>query len=234
MFNLYSLRGDMYRNPLDYVEAHDWALSKNADVMVDIHGPGVKGKEKVREALELARDQMQLVHDQTLRMIGKGMDGRRSAEQVYMPVHLREGRETFGQMESHVKQVYSGWIGWMGNDVYDINPLSVNEETRRTVDLIGGFEKVLKAASGASEKDGFENLNWALKLTSLVLELKPEDTEAREIRARAARAIGQHMSSANARGWYITEALAMENYLKLGDQPIADYPGHGPPLFRYT
>lgn len=220
IFNLYSLRGDMYRNPLDYVEAHDWALSKNAEVLADIHGPGIKGQNNVREALERTRDQMQLIHDQTLRMIGKGMDARHAAEQVYMPVHLRDGWETYGQVESHVKQVYSGRIGWMGNDVYDINPLSVNEETRRTVDLMGGVEKVREAASAAAEKGGFENWSWALKLTSLVLELEPDDAEARNIRATAARAIGQHTTSANARGWYITEALAMENNLKLGDQPI--------------
>ncbi|MCK4794230.1 MAG: MBL fold metallo-hydrolase [Desulfobacteraceae bacterium] len=220
IFNLYSLRGDMYRNPLDYVEAHDWALSKNAEVLADIHGPGIKGKEKVREALERASDQMQLIHDQTLRMIALGMDARRAAENVYMPVHLREGWETYGQVESHVKQVYNGRLGWMGNDVYDINPLPVKEETRRTVELMGGIEKVRKAASDAATKGGFENWSWALRLTSWLLELNPDDAEARKIRATAARAIGQRTTSANARGWYITEALAMENKLKLGDQPI--------------
>jgi alkyl sulfatase BDS1-like metallo-beta-lactamase superfamily hydrolase len=220
IFNLYSLRGDRYRDPLDYVEASDWALSKNAEVMADIHGPGIKGKEKVREALEIARDQMQLIHDQTLRMIALGMDARRAAENVYMPEHLRKSREMYGQQESHVKQVYNGLVGWMGNDVYDINPLSVNEETFRTVILMGGPDNVRQEAKKAVKGGGFQNLSWALKLTSLLLELNPKNIEARKIRATVARALGQHTTSANARGWYITEALAMENKLKLGDQPI--------------
>ena len=192
IFNLYSLRGDMYSDPLDYVGAHDWALSKNAEVLVDIHGPGIKGKEKVREALERASDQMQIIHDQTLRMIALGMDGRRAAENVYMPVHLRKGWETYGQVESHVKQVYNGRLCWMGNDVYDINPLSVKEEGFRTVLLMGGPIQVRQAAIDAVKKGGFENWSWALKPTSLLLELNPENTEA----------------------------LAMENKLKLSDQPI--------------
>lgn len=104
--------------------------------------------------------------------------------------------------------------------VYPLNPLSVNEEARRTVEMMGGLQQVRKAASDAAEKGGFENWRWALRLTSLVLELAPADVEARNIRAQAARAIGQRTTSANARGWYITEALAMENNLKLGDQPI--------------
>ena len=220
MFNLYTLRGDMYRNPIDYVEAHDWALAKNADILADIHGPGIKGKQAVREALERARDQMQLINDQTLRMIASGMDARQSAENVYMPIHLRKGREMYGQLESHVKQVYNGRVGWMGNDVYDINPLAVKEEAMRTVSLMGGPHKVSQAASKAVEKGGFENWSWALKLTSLLMQLDPNDADARKIRADAARAMGQRTASANARGFYISEALAMENKLKLGDQPV--------------
>jgi len=221
IFNLYTLRGDMYRNPLDYVEAHDWALSKKADVLADIHGPGIKGEQAVREALERARDQMQLIHDQTLRMIAKGMDARKSAENVYMPMHLRKGREMYGQLESHVKQVYNGRVGWMGNDVYDINPLAMKEEAMRMVNLMGGPRKVNQAAAEAVEQGGFENWSWALKLTSLLLELDPKDADAKKIRAGAARAMGQRTASANARGFYITEALAMENKLKLSDQPVS-------------
>jgi len=220
IFNLYSLRGDMYRNPIDYVEAHDWALSKDAEVLADIHGPGIKGKEAVREALERASDQMQLIHDQTFRMIALGMDARRAAENVYMPVHLRDGFEVYGQVESHVKQVYNGRLGWMGNDVYDINPLFVDEETRRMVEMMGGAEKVRSAARDAVDEGGFPNWSWALKLTSLLLEIDEKDSEARKIRGEAARALGQRTTSANARGWYITEALAMEKKLKLGDKPV--------------
>jgi alkyl sulfatase BDS1-like metallo-beta-lactamase superfamily hydrolase len=148
------------------------------------------------------------------------MDARRAAENVYMPVHLRKGRESYGQLESHVKQVYSGRIGWMGNDVYDINPLAVKEEARRTVELMGGFDQVRLAAGDAAKKGGFENWSWALRLTSLLLELNPDDKQTQMIRAEAARAIGQRTTSANARGWYITEALAMENKLQLGGQPV--------------
>jgi alkyl sulfatase BDS1-like metallo-beta-lactamase superfamily hydrolase len=109
----------------------------------------------------------------------------------------------------------------MGNDVYDINPLSVNEESRRMVETMGGAGKVRAAARAAADEGGFPNWSWALKLTSLLLEIDQGDQEARQVRADAARALGQRTTSANARGWYITEALAMENKLKLGDQPVS-------------
>jgi alkyl sulfatase BDS1-like metallo-beta-lactamase superfamily hydrolase len=88
------------------------------------------------------------------------------------------------------------------------------------VQMMGGTEKVASAARDAVEDGGFTNWSWALKLTSLLLEIDEKDAEARKIRGEAARALGQRTTSANARGWYITEALAMENKLKFGDNPV--------------
>ncbi len=220
IFNLYSLRGDIYRDPLTYIAASDWALSKSAKYVLDIHSAGTRGKKASRLALEESRDQMQIIHDQTLRLISKGYDARRVAENIYIPVSILQDRETFGQVESHIKQVYNAKIGWMGNDIYDINPLSVNEETRRTLELMGGKAAVLKSAQAAVEKTDFENWKWAIYLSSKLLELDKQDQDARNIRAAASRKLGQHTTSANARGWYITEALAMENKLTIGPQAI--------------
>jgi alkyl sulfatase BDS1-like metallo-beta-lactamase superfamily hydrolase len=42
IFNLYTLRGDWYRNPMDFVEAADLALTRDIEYHVDIHGPAGK------------------------------------------------------------------------------------------------------------------------------------------------------------------------------------------------
>jgi alkyl sulfatase BDS1-like metallo-beta-lactamase superfamily hydrolase len=48
----------------------------------------------------------------------------------------------------------------------------------------------------------------------------PQDAEARAVRATAARALGQCTSSANARGFYITEALQIEGQLLVDGRPM--------------
>ena len=111
-------------------------------------------------------------------------------------------------------------MGWFGGDVYDINPLSGNEEAARTVQLMGGPAAVQKAAAGANEQGGLANWRWTLKLTSLLLELDPADAEARKLRAAAARQLGQRTSSANVRGWYLTEALQIEGGMQFKGQPL--------------
>jgi alkyl sulfatase BDS1-like metallo-beta-lactamase superfamily hydrolase len=137
-----------------------------------------------------------------------------------MPGNLRGDWENYGQVESHVRQVYNGTMGWFGGDVYDINPLSGNEEAARTVQLMGGPIAVQEAAASANAQGGFANWRWTLKLTSLLLELDPADVMARKLRAAAARQLGQRTSSANARGWYLTEALQIEGGMQLMGQSL--------------
>ena len=219
IFNIYTLRGGPFRNPQIFLNDARWVESKNAEILLDIHGPTLKGEQVVHEAIERSVDQVQLIHDQTLRLIAHGMDAREAAEALYMPSHLREGREAYGQVESHVRQVWNGTVGWFGGDVYDINPLSLREEAERTVNMMGGPAAVRSAARDAADSGGLENWRWSLKLTSMLLRLDPQDAEARAVRATAARALGQRTTSANARGFYITEALQIEGQLLVEGQP---------------
>jgi alkyl sulfatase BDS1-like metallo-beta-lactamase superfamily hydrolase len=220
IFNIYTLRGGTYRDPQVLVSDARWVESKNAEILLDIHGPTLKGQATVRDALERSVDSVQLIHDQTLRQIASGKGPREAAETVYVPPQLRDGREAYGQVESHVRQVYSGNLGWFDGDVYEINPLALKDEARRTIRAMGGPEAVRKSAAQAVAAGGFDNWRWGLKLTSLLLTLDPADASARKTRAAAARALGQRTDSANARGFYITEALQMEGKLMVQGQPV--------------
>jgi alkyl sulfatase BDS1-like metallo-beta-lactamase superfamily hydrolase len=220
VFNIYSLRGGSYRNPATFIQDARWVESKMAEILLDIHGPTLKGQEAVRNAVQRAVDQVQLIHDQTMRLIAHGLDARQAAEKVYMPRDLRGDWENYGQVESHVQQVFNGTMGWFGGDVYDINPLSENEEAARTVQLMGGPSAVRSAAAGANAQGGLANWRWTLRLTSLLLELDASDAEARRLRAAASRQLGQRTSAANVRGWYLTEALQIEGGMQFKGQPL--------------
>jgi alkyl sulfatase BDS1-like metallo-beta-lactamase superfamily hydrolase len=220
IFNIYTLRGGTYRDPQILVNDARWVESKNAETLLDIHGPALQGEKNVREAVERSVDSVQLIHDQALRQMASGKGPREAAESVYVPRNLREDREAYGQVESHVRQVYNGNLGWFDGDVYQINPLSVREEAERIVQSMGGGDTVRTMATKAVTDGGLANWRWALKLTSLLLTLDPADAPARTARATAARALGQRTDSANARGFYITEALQMEGKLLMQGQPV--------------
>jgi alkyl sulfatase BDS1-like metallo-beta-lactamase superfamily hydrolase len=220
IMNIYTLRGSTYRNPSTLVNDARWVESRKAEILLDIHGPTLKGEKVVREAVERSVDSVQIIHDQTMRQIARGLGPREAAETVYMPGDLRDQREAYGQVESHVRQIYNGNIGWFDGDVYEINPLAVREEAARVVAAMGGRDAVAGLATKAVAEGGLANWRWGLKLTSLLLALDPADPAARAARATAARALGQRTDSANARGFYITEALQMEGGMQFGGQSL--------------
>ena len=220
IFNVFSLRGGPFRNPEPFLEDIRRMETYDAAILLDLHAAPVTGGAAVRDAIHRSADQVRLIRDQSLRMIARGMDGRAAAEAVFMPPALREGWEFYGQVESHVRQIYNGTVGWFGNDVYDINPLPIAEEARRTIALMGGPEAVRAAAAEAAAAGDIAGWQWALKLTSLLLQRDTHDADARKARATAARALGQRTTSSNARGWYITEALEMEGQLLAMGKPV--------------
>jgi len=223
IFNLYTLRGDWYRDPMVFVEAADLALTRDIEYHVDIHGPAYIGKDKVIASLQETRDQMQIIHDQTFRAISLGLDAQGAAEFIYLPEAIRKDKETYGQVESHVKRVYSARIGWMGWDVYDINPLSKNRFSSQAINAMGGADKVLENAKASNAKQSLEGWQWSLYLTSQLLQLDNDNAEAKAVRAQAARALGQRTTSANARGFYISEALLHEGKVQFGGHTLTHF-----------
>ncbi|MEM6499737.1 MAG: alkyl sulfatase dimerization domain-containing protein, partial [Pseudomonadota bacterium] len=213
LFNVYSLRGGRFRDPDPYLEDSRRMESYNAAVLLDLHSAPAVGEEAVRDTIQRAGDQVRLMRDQSLRMFARGMDGREAAEVVNLPTSMRDGWEFYGQLESQVRQLYNGYLGWFGNDVYDINPLPLAEETRRMVVMMGGVDAVRSEAKNAAATEDIADWQWALKLTSMLLQLDPDDEAARNTRAIAARALGHRTASSNARGWYLTDALEMEGQL---------------------
>jgi alkyl sulfatase BDS1-like metallo-beta-lactamase superfamily hydrolase len=223
VFNLYTLRGDWYRNPMDFVAASDMALARDIEYHVDIHGPAYIGKDNVIAELQEARDAMQIIHDQTFRAISLGLDAQSAAEFIYLPEASRKNKETYGQVESHVKRVYSARIGWMGWDVYDINPLSKARFSSQMINGMGGADKVLENAKASNAKKTLEGWQWSLYLTSQLLQLDNTNAEAAAARVEAARALGQRTTSANARGFYISEALLHEGKVQIGEHTLTHF-----------
>jgi alkyl sulfatase BDS1-like metallo-beta-lactamase superfamily hydrolase len=88
---------------------------------------------------------------------------------------------------------------------------------------MGGEHAVVEAASASNQENTIEGWQWSLYLTSQLLQVDSANQQAKDLRAAAARALGQRTASANARGFYISEALLYEEKMTLGEQKIDRY-----------
>lgn len=208
--NIYTLRGAVYRDPMNYVHAFDQMIPLNPEYLVPSHVKPVSGKSEINEILVTTRDATQYIYDQTIRGMNAGYTPDELAEKITLPDYAKESSwisESRGQIPWHVKQIYYGNLGWYQGDPAFLLPVSENERSNKIVNAYGGVGATILEIRNSIEKGEY---NWAAELASYVLNQEPENVEAKLLKAHALRVIGQRMLSSDGRHWALTTALELE------------------------
>ncbi len=207
---LHSLRGTRPRDIEKWVGALDKMRGYQADHMVPSHGPTVSGQGEISKILTNYRDAMQYVNDQSVRLINMGFTPDELAETIRLPGTVQVepwGVEYYGNVDVSVRNVYGGYISWWNGDPAELRPTPRLEKARRTVEIMGGRDKVFAEA----EKAFFAgDAQWAAELTTPLIRINREDWQARYLKAAALRVLGYAQTSSSLRGFYLTGALEIE------------------------
>ncbi len=208
--NLYTIRGTLYRDVLGWTRSLDAMRARKPAHLAPSHTRPVSGETEVMELLTAYRDAIQYVHDQTIRNMNRGLTPDELVEVVKLPPHLAEHpylQEFYGTVEWSVRSVFAGYLGWFDGDGATLEPASPGARAQGYVDLAGGAEALRTAARTAIDDGRFA---WAAELASHLLQVNPEDRDARALKAQALRALGQRSRSPNGRNYLITQALELE------------------------
>jgi alkyl sulfatase BDS1-like metallo-beta-lactamase superfamily hydrolase len=211
---LYSLRGDVFRDPREWIAGLKFNRDLQPEVLIGGCRP-IAGKDEINKVLEGYLDGASFVLDQTLRGIlgGKGPDELRHL--VYFPNYLDEipnNLHSYGEISSYPPAIYYQCVGWYDNDAADLKPIAPEDEARRIVPLMGGRSKVLAAATDALKKKEYA---WAAQLVNYLYRLDPLDKEVSKIKAEALRQMAYVSTGANDRAHLMSQALALEGKVKI-------------------
>ncbi len=220
MFNIYTLRGEMFRNPVKLLRGLDLMLELEPDHMVGVHGLPISGKEAIRKAVTEYRDCIQFTYDQTVRGINAGLSPAELVEFVRLPPALANGRLTgqfYGELPFYVRQIYAGLVGWFGADTVELHPVAPVEEARRLIDLSGGADRMFEAAERSLAAREY---SWTAQLATYLLRQSPNDERYKALKAKALRAMGQVTTASNTRSWYLTQARELEGDVDTRQLPI--------------
>ena len=211
MFNIYTLRGEVFRNPIELLRGLDKILELQPEHLIGVHGIPISGREEIAKAITEYRDTIQYIYDQTIGGINAGLSPDELVQTIRMPASLANGRLTgqhYGELPYHVRQVYAGMVGWFGKDTVDLHPVAEPEEARRIVALAGGEDAFMTSARAAMEKREFA---WVAQMATWGLKIEgPRAVEFRQLKADALRAMAQATTAANTRSWYLTQARELE------------------------
>lgn len=218
--NLYTIRGTPYRSLKNWYKSLDMVRDLKPESLVPSHGQPIFGKDTIYAITTDYRDAIQYVHDQGIRCINMGMTPDEMVEQVRLPSHLASSpylREYYGKVSWSLRALFDGNLGWFDGDAATLQPLSGKDNARLIIDLAGGWDNLLQYAQAQYEKGAFQA---ALQLTGYLLALQPRNSDARELRVEALIKLGEREENANARHYYLTEALEIRDKFVAGTDAI--------------
>lgn len=214
LHNLLTLRGAVVR------DARRWAgyltetidlFGDEVDVVFASHHWPTWGNERVAQLLSTQRDIYAYLHDQTLRMLNKGMTGPEIAEAMTLPPALENAwnaRGYYGSVSHNVKAIYQRYLGW-----FDGNPAHLWEHTpvekaKRYVQLGGGADAVVAHAQQAFD-DG--DYRWAAEVLGHVVFAAPDHAAGRELLAATFEQLGYGAENGTWRNFYLSGAYELRN-----------------------
>lgn len=207
--NVYTLRGSKFRDPREWRDALQTILDLQPEILVNTHARAVCGREAVRSALEHVIDALNLILDQTLRGILRGLGPEDLRQFVRLPPALAAHpnlAEIYGEVSHFGPYLYQHALGWYDGDAASINPLPQNEQAQRLVDAMGGREAVLSQAERALEGKEYA---WATQLLQYLFRLDPLEPRVRALKAQALESMGRVTPAHTVRSWYLSQARAL-------------------------
>ena len=209
MHNILTPRGALVRDPHVWANYLDEAIElfgAGSDVLFAGHHWPCWGTERIVDYLKKQRDLYAYLHDQTLRLINRGLTGREIAETLELPPSLAAEwhcRGYYGSVSHNVKAVYQRYMGW-----FDGNPAHLWEHTpassaRRYVEFMGGAEAVLERARQSFEEGDYR---WVVEVVNHVVFAEPENEAARQLQADALEQLGYGAENATWRNFFLMGA----------------------------
>jgi len=208
--NFYTLRGAVYRDPLDWRDGLKVIRDLQPEILLSTHTRAIVGKDEVSRRLTGYMDQVSLTYDQTLRGILGGLSLGELRDCVYIPPHLKEipeNAQIYGETVHFPEAIYQYVIGWFDGDVTKLFRVPPKDEAERLVELMGGKDEVVAAAKAALDASEYA---WGAQLIQYVYLLSPTDKGVRQLKADLLRQMAYRTTGSIARAFLMSQALALE------------------------
>jgi glyoxylase-like metal-dependent hydrolase (beta-lactamase superfamily II) len=200
--NLVTMRGDRYRDPIQYIEACDLILGLGPRRLITGHFDPIDGAELIATEVTAMRDAMQWVHDRVIHGMESGEDIHTVMREIALPSHFDVG-EGYGRTVWNARAIWEMYAGWFYHrsttELYAVPPWSIAHDL---IDAAG--IDVLVAAAKARVESG-QPLE-ALHLTDLVLAGDTENSAAKAVALSAHEQLLEKAENFWEKAW-LTQAI---------------------------
>ena len=213
MHNLYTLRGTKVRDALLWSHYINQALVLfgTAEVYFGSHHWPTWGNQEIKTFLIEQRDTYKYIHDQTVRLLNKGLTPNEIAEQIELPESLQKSfsnRGYYGTLKHNAKAVYQYYLGWYDGIPSNLDPLPIEQSSVKYVLAMGGDIEVMKKAQTSYEAGDYR---WVAELLKHLVFAQPNHYQAKELLAKTYDQLGYQSESAPWRDVYLSGAYELRH-----------------------
>ncbi len=206
--NILTPRGAVVRDTKVWAEGltESLRLFGEAEILLTSHGWPRWGNGVIRDYLGKHRDAYAYLHDQTVRLMNKGLNGDEIAAQLTLPAELENewyDRPYYGSLSFNSRAVYQFYMGWYDANPVNLAPMPPADTGKRYVAAMGGATKVKTEARAAYDAGEYA---WAAELLNHVVMADGADTEAKDLLARSYDQLGWQAEPSTWRNIYLTGA----------------------------
>ncbi|MEP1470097.1 MAG: alkyl/aryl-sulfatase [Halieaceae bacterium] len=204
--NIYALRGTPYRDIIPWANSLEKMAGEKADALVPGHTRPVKGADEIQQTLTDYRDAIRFVHDKTVEGMNKGLVPDELVDYVKLPESLASRHyltEFYGRVDTAVRAVFSGYVGWFDGNPTNLSNLSPKGEASRMAALAGGEEALLNALLDAQREADHV---WALRLADHLIAMGSHRERAIEAKIESLRVLAEETLNAPTRNYYLSVA----------------------------
>ncbi len=204
-------------------DTHAWAGFLNealnlygdrSDTIASSHCWPRFGQPEVKGWLSGQRDNYRYLHDQTVRMMNKGMTQAEIAENLKAPPAIANqwfNKGYYGTYSHNSKAIYQYYLGWYDAVPANLNPHPPEIRATKLVAAMGGASKVLAEAKRAMAAGDYR---WSSDILNSLVFADPKNAEGRSLLADSYEQQGYQAESAIWRNMYLSAARDLREGVK--------------------
>ena len=179
--NVFTMRGEKIRKPLEYVKSLDLLLQLDPEIIVPGHLNPTVGAAQIRAGMQLIRDAVQYVHDETVAGMNAGKSVYDLMKDIKLPPHLYLV-QNHGRVDWAVKSIWEYYMGWFHYDsTTELYPVPVRDVYSDLAEIAGNEALLGLAQNYLNQGEPVKTLH----IVEVALAAKPADKMALELRQGA-------------------------------------------------
>jgi alkyl sulfatase BDS1-like metallo-beta-lactamase superfamily hydrolase len=144
--NIFTMRGEKVRKPMEYINTLDKLIALDAEILVPSHRDHIVGKEAIRAGLTLIRDATQYVHDEVIAGMNAGKSVYQLMKEIRLPPELELTQE-HGLVSWGVRSIWEYYATWFHFDSpTELYPIPARDIYADLAEL-AGVETLLEKAN---------------------------------------------------------------------------------------